>query len=54
MSTEVTQEIKQSPEIVKGGNKFYYCSECKNASNKPEGIPHAPTCSLPDLCKAKS
>jgi hypothetical protein len=35
-------------EIVKGGSNFYYCSECKNASNTPLGIPHAATCSLPD------
>ena len=53
MSTE-TQETKQVPEIIKGGENFYYCSECKNASNKPEGIPHASTCSLPDMYKAKA
>jgi len=45
------QDVKQTPEIIKSGENFYYCSECKNASNKPEGIPHSPTCSLPDLCK---
>lgn len=41
----------ESPKIVKTGENFYYCSECKNASNVPEGIPHSPTCSLPDLLK---
>jgi DNA-directed RNA polymerase subunit F len=45
------QDVKQTPEIIKSGENFYYCSECKNASNKPEGIPHSQTCSLPDLCK---
>jgi hypothetical protein len=45
------QDVKQTPEIIKSGKNFYYCSECKNASNKPEGIPHSQTCSLPDLCK---
>ena len=47
------QDVKQTPEIIKGGENFYYCSECKNASNKPEGIPHSQTCSLPDLYKTK-
>jgi DNA-directed RNA polymerase subunit F len=45
------QDVKQTPKIIKSGKDFYYCSECKNASNKPEGIPHSQTCSLPDLCK---
>ena len=36
-------------EIIKSGENFYYCSECKNASNEPDDIPHAATCSLPDL-----
>ena len=36
-------------EIIKSGKNFYYCSECKCASNKPTSIPHAATCSLPDL-----
>jgi len=45
------QDVKQTPEIIKSGENFYYCSECKNASNKPEGIPHSQTCSFPDLCK---
>jgi hypothetical protein len=36
-------------EIIKSGENFYYCSECKCASNKPTSIPHAATCSLPDL-----
>lgn len=44
-------ENVKKPEIVKSGENFYYCSECKNASNRPEGIPHASTCSLPDLFK---
>jgi len=35
-------------EIIKSGKNFYYCSECKNASNTPTSIPHAATCSLPD------
>ena len=42
-------EDKPKAEIIKGGENFYYCSECKSASNHPGGIPHAPTCSLPDL-----
>ena len=33
-------------EIIKSGENFYYCSECKNASNAPDIIPHAATCSL--------
>lgn len=33
-------------EIINSGPNFYYCSECKNASNVPNGIPHKPTCSL--------
>lgn len=36
-------------EVVKAGENFYFCSECKNASNKPEGIPHSKECSLADL-----
>ena len=36
-------------EIIKSGENFYYCSECKCSSNKPTSIPHAATCSLPDL-----
>ena len=40
-------------EIVKGSENFYYCSECKNASNTPAGIPHASTCSLPDKMKSR-
>jgi hypothetical protein len=38
-------------EIINSSKNFYYCSECKNASNKPEGIPHASTCSLQDTWK---
>jgi hypothetical protein len=43
------QGEKMMAEIIKSGENFYYCSECKNASNAPDGIPHAATCSLPDL-----
>ena len=39
-------------EIIKAGENFYYCSECKNASNQPNGIPHSPNCSLPDQYKS--
>jgi len=50
---EGCMDQKKPAEIVKSGENFYYCSECKNASNKPEGIPHAAGCSLPDLLKKK-
>lgn len=43
-------QITNKPaEVIKGGENFYYCSECKNASNSPNGIPHAPNCSMPDM-----
>lgn len=32
-------------EIVKAGDNFYYCSECKNASNVAYGVPHSAQCS---------
>lgn len=42
-----------SAEIIKLTPNFYICSECNNASNLPDGIPHSSTCSLPDLIAPK-
>ena len=46
-------DTKEPAKIVKGGENFYYCSECKCASNVPSGIPHGPTCSYVDVMKGK-
>jgi hypothetical protein len=43
------QASDDKAQVVKAGENFYFCSECKNASNKPEGIPHSKECSLTDL-----